>query len=423
MKKTNLIIVLVSTVIIASYLIFGNKKDLNKKIIIWAYDNTAPIAEKAVEIYKRDNNKNIDFEVVKMGQEDMVEKLKVYLSTNSLKNLPDVFFDEDYNFLEFIKYYGKNFADLTNYVDLNDFAEFKRINVVYEGKTYAVPYDSGVGVLFYRIDLIEKAGFNENDMKNLTWDRYIEIGKEVKAKTGIDMLTMVPAGDMEGRLLYQSAGTWFFDKDGKANIKGNQAFLDAFDTIKKTINSKIVYKSNSWDDIISSISNEKIASLVGASWWGPIIQGYEKQSGKWRVTEMPRMTQSSDYVNYSNLGGGNWFVLNKENKEIAIDFVVKTFGKSQELANYAAEEFSIVPTNLNFIKKLNIKGNDFYGGEKITKIMAEYSKHIKPVKYGLHTYEITYYVGTVLEEYLDGKLSIDEAVEKMQKEAEKVVLE
>ena len=222
MKNKNLIIILISLLIIVLYLIFVNKKDNKEKIIIWAYDNAATVAEKAVEIYKKDNNIDIDFEVVKIGQEDMVEKLKIYLSTNSLKNLPDVFFDEDYNFLEFIKYYGKNFADLTDYVNLEDFAEFKRINVVHEGRTYAIPYDSGVGVLFYRKDLIEKAGFKEQDMDNLTWDRYIEIGKQVKEKTGIDMLTIVPEGDMEGTLMYQSAGTWFFDSEGKANIKGKK---------------------------------------------------------------------------------------------------------------------------------------------------------------------------------------------------------
>lgn len=423
MKKKIYIILIIVAIIIGTVLFFIKPKDNNKKIVIWAYDNTANIAEKAVEIYKKENNTKYEFEVVKMGQEDMVEKIKVYLSTNSLKNLPDVFYDEDYNFLEFVKYYEDSFADLTDYIDLTPFASFKQVNVKYNGKTYAVPYDGGIGVLFYRKDLIEKAGFKESDMENLTWNRYIEIGKKVKEKTGVDMLTMIPEGDMEGRLLYQSAGTWFFDENGKANIKGNKGFLDSFNTIKRVIDSKIVYKANSWDDMISSISNEKIASLVGASWWAPIIQGYEAQFGKWRVTTMPRMTESNEYSNYSNLGGGNWFVLNKENKEEAINFAVKTFGESQELANYATKEFAIVPVNKNFIQNLDIKGNEFYGGQKLTQIMAEYSQNIKPVKYGLHTYEITYYVGTTLGEHINGKYTLEEAIDKMQKEAEKIAQE
>lgn len=33
--------------------------------------------------------------------------------------------------------------------------------------------------MFYRKDMIEKAGFAEADMQNITWDRYIEIGKKL----------------------------------------------------------------------------------------------------------------------------------------------------------------------------------------------------------------------------------------------------
>ncbi|MDD2625260.1 MAG: extracellular solute-binding protein [Bacilli bacterium] len=424
MKKKLGIGLIVIGLLIGLFFMLNKKEEDDKKIVIWAYDNVASIAEKAVEIYKKEN-KDLDyeFEVVKIGQEDMVEKIKVYLSTNSLNNLPDVFYDEDYNFLEFIKYYENNFVDLTEYVNLEDYAIFKRINVTYNDKTYAIPFDCGVGVMFYRVDLIKKAGYEEKDMENLTWNQFIEIGKKVKKETGIDMITVLPEGDMEGRLLYQSAGTWFFDENGKANIENNQAFIDSFNTIKRVLDSGIVYKTTSWDDIISSISNEKIVSLVGGSWWSPIIESYKEQSGKWRVTTMPRMSESNDYSNYSNLGGGNWFVINKSNKEIAIDFAVSTFGKSQELIDYSAETFAIVPVNLNLINNLTVNDNDFFGGEKIAKKMAEYSEYIKPVKYGLHTYEITYYVGTVFQEYLDDKLSFEDAIKKMQKEAEKVSME
>ncbi|MDD4035900.1 MAG: hypothetical protein PHS45_01060 [Bacilli bacterium] len=394
----------------------------NKTIVIWAYDTMADAAKKAVEIYKAENeNIDYDFEVVQLGQEDMVEKIKVYLNTGSLNNLPDIFYDEDYNFMEYIKYYGENFVDLTDSINPNDYSDFKIINVTFNDRIYAIPYDCGVGVLFYRTDLIKKAGYTDEDMQNLTWDEYIEIGKKVKQATGIDMIVIIPEGDMEGRLMYQSAGTWFFDEDGNANIANNDGFKDAYKTMKKVFDANIVYKATSWDDMIGAISNEKIASLIGGSWWAPIIQDYEEQKELWKIAVMPRMAGSATYTNFSNLGGGNWFILNKKNKDIALDFAVKTFGQSTELANYMAQTAGVVPVNKNSANNLNESGNPFFGGQKITTIMAGYAKNINPVKYGLHTYEITYTVGTIAGEYINNKLTLEEAIAKMQTETEKVV--
>lgn len=426
MKKNKILIVILAVVIVFAVFFFLNKTNTksDKKIVIWAYDSTASAAEKAVEIYKRNHpNNKYEYEVVKIGQEDMVEKLKVQLSAGSLETLPNIFYDEDYNFLEYVKYYTDYFVDLTDEINIKDYMDFKAINVTYNGKIYAIPFDSAVGVTFYRKDILEKAGYDENSLNNITWDQFIEIGKNVKAKTGYSMLPIAPSGDMEGRLMYQSAGTWFFDDDGKANISNNEAFKDTFKTLKKVFDSGIVYRASSWDDIISSIANQKIASLVGASWWAPIIGSYEDQSGLWRVTTMPKIGTGNNYSNVSNLGGGNWFIINKDNKDEAIKFCVETFATNSELINYMADEFSLITVNKNIINELDDDGSEFYGNQKINTQMAEWSKNIIPVKYGLHTYEITYTVGEYAEKYIDGKITLDEAINTLQKEAEKVVSE
>lgn len=69
-------------------------------ITIWAYDNYSAAAEKAVEIYKKDNpNCEYTFDVVNFGQDELVEKLKIALASDSVDLLPDLFYDEDYIFL------------------------------------------------------------------------------------------------------------------------------------------------------------------------------------------------------------------------------------------------------------------------------------------------------------------------------------
>ena len=109
-----------------------------------------------------------------------------------------------------------------------------KLNVMSEGdKLYGVPFDSGVAALFYRTDLIEQAGYKKEDMKDLTWEKYIEIGKAVKAKTGKAMLTIDPSDLNQLRIMMQSAGSWYVKEDGKTvNIEGNEALKQAVNYIQ-----------------------------------------------------------------------------------------------------------------------------------------------------------------------------------------------
>ena len=45
---------------------------------------------------------------------------------------------------------------------------------------------------------------------------------------------------------------------------------------------------------------------------------------------------------------------------------------------------------------------------------------IPAVKYGLNTYEITYIVGPIADEYINGKISLEEALNKMSNEAVRI---
>ena len=404
-----------------TFLVSCNKDEEDKVVTIWAFDSSAEAANKAVEIYKREHpDCEYEFDVVALGQDDMVEKIKIALATNSKDTLPDIFYDEDYNFAEYITYYGDLFYDITSKIQIDEYYSYKSMNVTSNGKVYAVPYDSGTGVLFYRTDLIQQAGYSDSDMQNLTWSEFISIGQKVKEITGIDMIIMCPEGDMEGRLLYQSAGTWFFDENGNANIRDNSAFSDAIVTMKSVYEANIVYDAVGWDDYISAIANQKAACLVGASWWAPIISGYTEQSGLWKIAQMPKMEGNEDYSNYSNLGGGNWFIINNDDSEFSASFAVEMFGENQELANYMAENFFVLPTNQNLVTGLSTSANDFWSGQNIASIICEYNSYIPAVKYGLNTYEITYIVGPLAGEYIDGKITLEEALNRMSNEAERI---
>lgn len=417
MKMTRLhqwAIIVIVTIVALFGMSSSSTASETKDITIWAYDNWAKAAEKAVEIYQNNNpNSGYIFHVVAMGQDDMVQKVKVALSTGAVDALPDIFYDEDYNYAEYILYYGDMFHDLTPYFDLKKYYPFKTVNVTTDGATYAIPYDAGTGVMFYRTDLIQAAGLTDEDMDSLTWEQFIEIGKKVKQATGVDMIIMCPGGDMEGRIIYQSAGTWFFDANGQENIKNNQAFSDAFATMKSLYQAGIVWDVPGWDDYFAAIANGKAAALVGGSWWAPIISSYPEQSGLWRITQVPRLTGSDVYTNYSNLSGGNWFVIENENSEFASQFAVEMFANNQELADFMANEYYIVPTNRDLVAGLTVLPHPFWGSQDIITTLCQYNENVPSVVYGLNAYEMTYTVGPLVGEYISGKYTLDELLTKI----------
>ena len=128
-----------------------------------------------------------------MAQDDIVAKLNTSLSSGSYEGLPNVVLIEDYKIQGYLTAYQDEFADLSSAAKREDFADYKTgVNYV-DGKLYGIPFDSGVAATFYRTDLIEQAGYTKEDMQNLTWEKYIEIGKAVKEKTGVAMCTLDPS--------------------------------------------------------------------------------------------------------------------------------------------------------------------------------------------------------------------------------------
>lgn len=320
-----------------------NLKRDKDTIVIWAFDTYVVAAQEAINIYKTENP-DVNIEVVELSQDQLVQKFRIALASGSKKNLPDIIVEEDYNMQSYFTYYEDYFADLTNYLNKDDYMDFKIQSSMYNDKMYAVPFDSGVSVLFYRLDYLQEAGFNESDMENLTWNEFIDIATTVKAVTGKPMLPFSPEGNLEGRMILQSAGQWYYDQNGDLNIQDNEVLMDMMTTLEDLYNSPALQRVYSWDDLIASFYNNEVAGVAGGGWWAPIIASNpdEQQYGNWRMTNLPKMEGKPEYTNYSNLGGGGWLVLDKDNKDTAIDFVVSTFGKDLNLINTLINKIQLV---------------------------------------------------------------------------------
>lgn len=361
------------------------------KLTIWAWDESFNIkaANEAKEIYAK-KNKNVEVEVVTMAQDDIVAKLNTSLSSGSYDGLPDIVLIEDYRIQGYLKAYQDEFSDLSDVASPKDFAEYKTGINQLDGKMYGIPFDSGVAAVFYRTDLIEEAGYKKEDMDNLTWDKYIEIGKAVKEKTGKAMLTLDPSDIGQIRMMLQSAGSWYTDAEGNVDIAENQALKDAITTYKKLVDAGITKTVSDWDQFVGAFNNGEVASVPTGCWISPSILKAEDQSGKWAIAAFPKMSENKDSVNASSIGGAGWYVLkNVGHEAVAKEFLKETFASSVELTNQLAADINLVSTLKAASTAENYsKGVDYYGGQEIFGDFAKWTNEVPSVNYGEDTYAI-----------------------------------
>lgn len=387
-----------------------------QKITIWAWDPNfnIPVMNLAKSIYVKDHP-NVQIDVVEMAKADVEQKLNTVLASGSKEGLPDIVLIEDYNAQKYLQAYPNAFADLTNKINYNDFASYKVKFMTLDNKIYGVPFDSGVTGFFYRSDILSQAGIKPEDLNNITWDQFMNIGKQVKEKTGKDMISLDPADGGAMRIMLQSAGQWYFDANGKPNLTNNEALKEAVNTYKELINSNFVKKESGWNNWVASFNNGDVASVISGVWIIGSIKAAKDQSGKWALAPIPRLNDSSS-VNYSNLGGSSWYVLNdSKNKDVAIDFLKTIYDGNidfyqQILVNQGAMGTYIPAQNGSAYSN----PDPFFGGQKVFSDLSDYMKKIPSINYGMYTYEADSAIMAVMPDVYSGKLSVDEALKKAQ---------
>ncbi len=384
------------------------------KLTIWAWDPNFNIAimDEAKEIYLKDNPK-VEFEIVDIAKGSLEQKLHVNLASGVTDGLPDITLIEDYNAQKYLQSYPGSFADLTGKIKHDDFINYKVALMTLDGKVYGVPFDTGASGFFYRTDYLKQAGYEAQDLNDLTWAQFIEIGKTVKEKTGKAML---PFGLDDGglmRIMLQSAGKWYFDDDGSINLTNNAAVKEAVETYKAIVDADIIKPTNGWNEWVASFNNGDSASVVTGIWIIGSIKAENSQSGKWGVAPTPRLNIGGS-KNASNLGGSSWYVIeNSKNKDVAIDFLNKIYaGDNDFYQKILGDKGAVGSYQPAQAGTAYAKEDAFFGNQKIYVDFSAWMKDIPSVNYGLHTYEADAAIFNVMPDVYAGNLSIEDALKK-----------
>ncbi|GFH42722.1 ABC transporter substrate-binding protein [Lactococcus hodotermopsidis] len=389
----------------------------DKTVTVWAWDESFNV--KAVnEAKKFYEDKDIEVKVSVMSQDDIVQKLNTSFASGSKEGLPNIVLIEDYRVQSFLTAYEKSFSPLDDIVSEDDFSSYKfAVNKVGD-KIYGVPFDSGVTGLFYRRDLLSEAGYSAEDLENITWEEYIKIGKDVKAKTGKALQFLDPSDLGLVRIIMQSAGAWYQGQDGKeVTIKDNDALKYGIKIYSELLKSGVVEQVSSWDAGVSAVQTGTSAAIPTGCWYSSSIQGGEEFSGKWGVAPIPTIKGSDAHA--SSSGGSGWYLLKGiSGEDKAKDFLKATFASNVDFMDDLAKEIGLVST-LNAAKEAPTykEGVAYYDNQKVFEDFSKWSGEVPQVNYGQNTYAIETVMAEYVQRVLDGE-DIDKVLKEAQTQVE-----
>lgn len=378
--------------------------ELSGSITIWCWDETfnVPAAQKAGEIFK-EAHPDVEVVVEVASQDDINTKLTAAVS-GDISELPDIVLQNDRNVSKYVTLYPDLFVTLDDAgINYDDFASYKVGYNTVDGQMYGVPFDSGVAVLALRTDIISECGYTVDDFTDITWSKFIELGKDVYSKTGCNLL--VDRADVAQLLnvMLQSTGSWYFDESDNVTIANNENLDKVFNVYKELVDNNIVALYNDSHGYNNALWSGTTAGVCQGCWVMSTIKKGEDQSGNWALTNIPKVDGIDSATNYSNNGGGSWMVINKENAAVAKAFLAETFAGSVELYNEILPETSAIATYLPAREAKNYGlGDDFFGGQTIYQTIMSYANEVPQINYGLYSSEAYDAIATAMTKVLGG---------------------
>lgn len=392
-------------------------------VTIWCWDtnfNGAAMREAA----ERYNALNPDVNIIiddTDTQDNIRAKLQTQLLANQTQGLPDIVLIQDDQAKKYLLSFPGAFEPLGDSIDMSQFASYKVAAATVDGKSYSLPFDSGVTGLFYRSDYFEEAGFSEADLQDLTWDELIEIGKTVKEATGHELFGIDYNEVGWIRMMLNSAGQWYFNEDGSLNLADNPALKEALEVYQSIWTNGLAKPVSGWTDFTNSFTSGDVAGVPIGVWIvGTIKANAADDAGKWRVAPVPRLGGVADSINASNWGGSSWYVLSSspdEEKAAAIDFLKTVWAGDVDFYQEILVNQGAVGSWLQAREGEAYQSSDeFFGGQPVWQDFSTWLAQVPDVDYGIFTSEVDSAISAQLPTIAQGG-DIDEAIQAINAQA------
>ncbi|MBQ8087498.1 MAG: carbohydrate ABC transporter substrate-binding protein [Clostridia bacterium] len=372
------------------------------KLTIWCWDVNFNVA--AMEVAKKmyqEEHPDVEIEVVNSTGSGDIETSVVQAATaGDLSTLADIILYQDNSYQKLVANYPEVFTDLTDLYDFTDFAEGKSSFSIVDGHHYGIPFDAGTAVAAYRTDVLEQAGYTIDDMNDITWDRAIEIGKDVKEKTGLPLFSAQAGSSDWTVIILKSCGASMFNEDGSVNLKDNDQLKAALDVYLTLVREGVLVEVNSWDEYIGTMSNESVVGTFNGCWILASVMSLTDQAGKWGMANIPSLVGVDGATNYSSNGGSSWAITQGTDIDLAVDFMQAY--RNVDFYNEILPTTSAIASYNPAKEGSNYTDVNEFMGTPVFADIIEYGEHVPPVVSSPYYYDARDALATAQTNILNG---------------------
>lgn len=389
-------------------------------LTVYAWDQSFNLpALKAAEKAYREKDPKFKLNIVLQSDSSDVENALTSAGlSNDFSSLPDIVLFQDHYAKRYIEDFPKEWERLGDTdIDWENFSRDKVSMSEIDGAHYGVPVDNGTVIMAYRTDYLEASGHSIREMDGITWSDFMNVARDVKARTGKCMLSVNRNANPMPFIMMQAEGKSFFSK-GKPAFTDNHMAEEILSVIVSMEKDGTLMMLDSQDRYNRSISSDDVAAVMDGNWVLSKIRMNEKSKGKWVILPLPTMSGSRGYA---STGGSSLFVTsNCHNKRLAKDFLRYTFGGGKgamETYSHALTDGGLISTYLPAIElDAYKKTDDFFGGDAIYSKILSYSAEVEPVEESSYYYSARSYLSDAIQSVIEGhslKRSLMEAQNKL----------
>ena len=402
------------SILIALCLILGTASAFAEKLTVTVWDKNfnGNALEAAAEDYKTNVDPDFELEIIIVsGSSDVENDITNAGSSGDYSLLSDIVLFQDRYIKNFVENYPDAWISLEG-ADINwdDITAVKQSYSTIDGVHYGAPVDNGTAIMAYRVDLLAEAGYTIDDMVGITWDRFLEIGKEVYAKTGKALLSMDGSGNDLPYMMLQAEGVSLW-KDGRPFIVGNDKLRRVVELLVEMEKEHVLILANDWTGYTNeTIMQDQVAGVLNGNWIIPTMTQVEANAGKWQITSMPTLDGGEGYA--TNGGSSLYITSNCKNVDLAKKFLAYTFGGSKVTYDEALRKGGVVTCCISAGQsEVYSEGVPFFNDQPVYKDITEMGSKIIPVEESPFHYVLRGYLGVAMQQIKDGA-DIDTALQE-----------
>ena len=358
-------------------IVTGNpiKSDIKAELKVWSWDVAAKGLKDTIPSFNK-KYPNVTVVVEELGTSDTYQKLMIGLNSNT--GLPDVMTIETDTFVKYPPNFPGGFYDLSKVAGTmkQDFDPSKWPAGEYQGKLYALPWDSAPAGIFYRRDFFARAGVSGEDLT--TWDKFIDAGKKVQAAN--PDVKMIPINYAKGayvhNMLRGQLGASSFNEKGEITL-ADPKNVQAMELQKRMYNEGLTYNADSWNTLVIATKNNEVATVPYGGWWGGTLKDQmPEHSGKWGFIPFPAFAEGGNRAAY--IGGASMAIpAQSRNGELAWEFIKNAIAnKENQVMMY--KKYDLFPSYLPaFEDPYFEQGDTYFAGQKMARALADMVPHIR----------------------------------------------